>query len=253
MDFYSDEVVSKMDSDEDFWSSADLEQVCLAAERGQSFETTKPDTQSNAVNAALKKFGLHYSQMKRFQKDALSAWRSGKDCVVLAGTGSGKSLCFQLPSQLLSVRSSVIVVSPLISLMQDQVHALQRKGIRSCFLGSAQRDKSVLSAALAGQYDLVYCCPETLHTLLSRFEACCHTIASNSESDVCASVAQTTTEQKLAVSLFAIDEAHCISKWGHDFRPSYMRLSAIRQACPQVPILALTATATPAVSSSAMP
>lgn len=175
-----------------------------------------------------KHFG--FSSIKSFQKDALSAWLANKDCLVLAATGSGKSMCFQIPALLTG--KVVVVVSPLISLMHDQCLKLAKHGVSACFLGSGQPDSSVEQKAMSGMYGIIYVCPETLLRLIQPL-------------------------QKLAenrgIALFAIDEVHCVSKWGHDFRPDYRRLSVLREnftACKlnflkfDIPIMALTATAT---------
>jgi len=141
--------------------------------------------------------------------------------------GSGKSLCFQLPALL--ARGTVVVISPLISLMRDQHAQMQGIGIRSCFLGSAQTDASVEGDALCGRYQLIYACPETALRISSGLAA-------------------------LEISLIAVDEAHVVSQWGHDFRPKYRQLAGLvqtlrcgRLANASVPIMALTATATPRV------
>ncbi|XVF31366.1 hypothetical protein REPUB_Repub16aG0139600 [Reevesia pubescens] len=181
------------------------------------------------VNGVLRKqFG--YSSVKSFQKEALAAWLAHQDCLVLAATGSGKSLCFQVPA--LVTGKVVVVVSPLISLMHDQCLKLSKHGVSACFLGSGQPDSSVEQKAMRGMYSIIYVCPETILRLIKPL-------------------------QKLAesrgITLFAIDEVHCISKWGHDFRPDYGRLSVLREnfsarnlkflKC-DIPIMALTATAT---------
>ncbi|GLT28931.1 hypothetical protein SLA2020_038330 [Shorea laevis] len=172
------------------------------------------------VNNLLKKhFG--YSSLKSFQKEALAAWLAHQDCLVLAATGSGKSLCFQIPALLTG--KVVVVVSPLISLMHDQCLKLSKHGVASCFLGSGQSDSSVEQKAMRGMYSIIYVCPETILRLVEPL-------------------------QKLAksrgIALFAIDEVHCVSKWGHDFRPDYRRLSVLRGNFIDIPLMALTATAT---------
>ncbi|QDP95772.1 DNA helicase RecQ [Microlunatus elymi] len=149
---------------------------------------------------------------------------AGGDALVLMPTGGGKSLCYQIPAL---VRPGVgVVISPLIALMQDQVDALQALGVRAGFLNSTQdfgQRRDTEQALLAGQLDLLYLAPERLRVpatleLLDRAE----------------------------IALFAIDEAHCVSQWGHDFRPDYLQLSGLHQRWPQVPRIALTATATAA-------
>jgi len=165
---------------------------------------------------------LGVEHLRPWQRDVLEHWRAGEDCLVLSGTGSGKSLCFQVPA--LTVEAAVVVVvSPLISLMRDQVAAMERRGVAACLLGSAQGDRAVERRALAGEFALVYVCPETIAKLLPGF------VALAASRRLC---------------LFAVDEAHCISRWGHDFRSSYLALGALRRRCPGVPIMALTATAT---------
>ncbi|QGQ18377.1 DNA helicase RecQ [Cellulomonas sp. JZ18] len=149
---------------------------------------------------------------------------AGGDAVVLMPTGGGKSLCYQVPA--LVREGTGVVVSPLIALMQDQVDALSALGVRAGFLNSTQeRDqrRAVEDAFLAGELDLLYLAPERLRVpetldLLGRGH----------------------------VALFAIDEAHCVSQWGHDFRPDYLQLSVLHERWPDVPRIALTATATPA-------
>jgi ATP-dependent DNA helicase RecQ len=145
----------------------------------------------------------------------------GGDCLVLMPTGGGKSLCYQIPAL---VRSGTgIVVSPLIALMQDQVDALRETGVRAAFLNSSlssEEANRVERSLRAGELDLLYLAPERLLT-----EQCLQLLA----------------RSKLA--LFAIDEAHCVSQWGHDFRPEYIQLAVIRERFPGVPRMALTATA----------
>ncbi|CAL5208608.1 unnamed protein product [Lathyrus oleraceus] len=186
------------------------------------------DWEQRASILLQKHFG--FSALKSFQKEALSAWIANKDCLVLAATGSGKSLCFQIPALLTG--KVVVVISPLISLMHDQCLKLTKHGISACFLGSGQPDNTVEKKAMRGMYNIVYVCPETVLRLIQPL-------------------------QKLAegrgIALFAIDEVHCVSKWGHDFRPAYSRLSALRENFTasklkslkfDIPLMALTATAT---------
>ena len=154
------------------------------------------------------------------QAEAIDAVLRGRDVLVMMATGAGKSLCYQIPA--LVRQESVIVVSPLVSLMQDQVMALERRGISACFLGSGQTDRGVLARARAGEYLVVYMTPEF---------AAAHG----------ASFVQTFVG---SICLFAIDECHCISEWGHDFRKDYASLGVLRETFADVPIVALTATAT---------
>jgi ATP-dependent DNA helicase RecQ len=152
---------------------------------------------------------------------------AGRDVLALMPTGGGKSLCFQLPALLKAGLS--IVVSPLIALMQDQVRLLEDNGVTATFINSTLRADEIrrrLAAAMQGEYKLIYLAPERL--LLTDFL----------EGPL----------QRLSVdpgiSAFVIDEAHCVSEWGHDFRPEYRQLSTLRRRYPQIPLLAFTATAT---------
>ncbi len=145
----------------------------------------------------------------------------GGDCFVLMPTGAGKSLCYQIPALLR--QGTGIVVSPLIALMQDQVDALHQLGVRAAFLNSSQdanTQRSTEQQLLSGELDLVYVAPERL--LTGRF---------------------LTQLESIPIALFAIDEAHCVSQWGHDFRREYRELSILHERFPSVPRIALTATA----------
>lgn len=146
------------------------------------------------------------------------------NCVVMA-TGYGKSLCYQYPP--VYTGKTAVVVSPLISLMEDQVRGLAAANIPACFLGSAQsRQGQVVNDLLAGEYRVLYITPEFAESNLNLPKI---------------------LDERVGITLFAIDEAHCVSQWGHDFRHSYRKLGALRQSFPHVPFLALTATATPNV------
>ena len=162
-----------------------------------------------------------YEHFRAPQEEVIRALMAGDDALVLMPTGGGKSLCFQIPS---IVRPGTgVVISPLIALMQDQVAALKQVGVRAAFLNStldAQTARAIEHQLLNGELDLLYVAPERLMTertldLLVR---------SN-------------------IALFAIDEAHCVSQWGHDFRPEYMQLSVLHERFPAIPRIALTATA----------
>ncbi|HOC13591.1 MAG TPA: DNA helicase RecQ [Propionicimonas sp.] len=148
----------------------------------------------------------------------------GGDAVVLMPTGGGKSLCYQIPA---IVRPGMgVVISPLIALMHDQVTALDALGVRAGFWNStlsAEERRATERAAIAGELDLLYLAPERLGTEWAQQFL-----------------------DRLQISVFAIDEAHCVSQWGHDFRPDYLRLSVLHERWPDVPRIALTATATPA-------
>jgi ATP-dependent DNA helicase RecQ len=166
-----------------------------------------------------------YPAFRGAQAEIVEHVAGGGDCLVLMPTGGGKSLCYQIPALLR--RGPGIVISPLIALMQDQVAALLEAGVRAAFLNSTQSNEegnAVERALLAGECDIVYVAPERLLTgrflnLLERLQ------------------------DSVGVALFAIDEAHCVSQWGHDFRPEYMQLSMLHERFPQVPRIALTATA----------
>jgi len=162
-----------------------------------------------------------YPAFRDSQAEIIDHIVNGGDALVLMPTGGGKSLCYQLPAML---RNGVgIVVSPLIALMQDQVDALAEVGVRAAFINSSQTFQQALEIEKKmrqGELDLVYIAPERLLT-----QRCLELL------DVC------------PISLFAIDEAHCVSQWGHDFRPEYIKLSVLHERFPTVPRIALTATA----------
>jgi len=177
-------------------------------------------TKNNAQTVLKETFG--YESFRGEQEKIISLVISGGNALVLMPTGAGKSLCFQIPS---IVRSGVgIVISPLIALMQDQVTGLEQLGVKASFLNSSQSEeeaKKVWRNLYEGRLDILYISPE-------RF-------LSDGFIDILTS--------KIPVALFAIDEAHCVSQWGHDFRPEYQRLSVIAEKFPNVPRIALTATA----------
>lgn len=155
------------------------------------------------------------------QEEIVNAVLSGTDCMVLMPTGGGKSICYQLPAILLP--GITIVISPLIALMKDQVDALKLNGIKAAYLNSSMpnfEQNEVLNDLRQGKIKLLYIAPERLNAggFMNGLK-------------------------KINISLFAIDEAHCISHWGHDFRPDYLTLSQLKNEFPEVPIIALTATA----------
>ncbi|RXZ47662.1 DNA helicase RecQ [Agromyces fucosus] len=177
---------------------------------------------ASAAEALHTVFG--YDSFRGEQAEIIAQVAGGGDAVVLMPTGGGKSLCYQIPSLLRE--GTGIVVSPLIALMHDQVDALVRNGVRAAYLNSSQQSHEraeVERAYLAGELDLLYVAPERLgNEATKRF-----------------------LEQG-TIALFAIDEAHCVAQWGHDFRPDYLALSELAERWPEVPRIALTATATEA-------
>ncbi|MEO3928312.1 DNA helicase RecQ [Micromonosporaceae bacterium B7E4] len=175
----------------------------------------------DALDVLRRIFG--YDSFRGDQHEIIDQLVSGGDALVLMPTGAGKSLCYQIPAL---VRDGVgVVISPLIALMQDQVDALTTLGVRAGFLNSTQDFEArrlVETAFLAGDLDLLYLAPEALRSeyVLRLFD-------------------------RGTIALFAIDEAHCVAQWGHDFRPDYLALSMLHERWPTVPRIALTATATP--------
>ncbi len=175
---------------------------------------------STPIETLNKVFG--YDSFRGEQAAIIDQVMAGGDALVLMPTGGGKSLCYQIPA--LVRRGTGVVISPLIALMQDQVDALTAVGVRAAFLNSTQSSEErnrVETAYIAGELDLLYLAPERLGV--------------SSTADLL---------DRGTISLFAIDEAHCVSQWGHDFRPDYLRLSLLHERWPSVPRIALTATAT---------
>jgi ATP-dependent DNA helicase RecQ len=165
-----------------------------------------------------------YDSFRGQQQEIIDHVAAGGDALVLMPTGGGKSLCYQIPALLRP--GTAVVVSPLIALMTDQVDALRALGVRAAFVNSSQQpaeQRQVEAALLGGGLDLLYLAPERL-----RAEPTLRML------------------DRARIALFAIDEAHCVAQWGHDFRPDYLALSALHQRWPQVPRVALTATATEA-------
>ena len=181
--------------------------------------------QPEAVRAALREhFG--FDGLRPGQEAALRPVVEGRDALVVMPTGAGKSLVYQLGA-LLRARGVTVVVSPLIALMKDQVDALARRGVAAAYVNSSQtadEQRDVLARLRRGDLTMVYAAPERLR--VASFQR---------------------TLREAHVSLLAVDEAHCVSQWGHDFRPDYLALAAAREAMGDPPCVALTATATPRV------
>ncbi|MBC7786775.1 MAG: DNA helicase RecQ [Methylophilaceae bacterium] len=184
---------------------------------------------SNSTISSISHQTLHdvfgYSSFRGEQQAIVEHVANGGDALVLMPTGGGKSLCYQLPA--LMREGVAIVVSPLIALMQDQVDALQQLGVKAAFLNSSQdaeEARDITSRLISGFLQIVYVAPERL--LMSSFLRLLEQI-----------------QQHVGIALFAIDEAHCVSQWGHDFRPEYRKLTVLHERFPKVPRIALTATA----------
>ena len=161
-----------------------------------------------------------YDEFRPLQEEIINRTLEGNDSFVLMPTGGGKSMCFQIPA--LCMDGITIVVSPLISLMKDQVQALKSNGIKADFFNSSispEEENAVIDRAMKGELQLLYLSPEKLISVSN------------------------TWLRELNIKLVAVDEAHCVSMWGHDFRPEYTQLKNFRNSLPEVPFMALTATA----------
>ena len=166
-----------------------------------------------------------YPDFRGKQTDIIAFAMEDSDVLGILSTGGGKSVCFQIPA--LAKEGCCLVISPLLALMKDQVDQLKARGIQAAYISSAQNAREIdilLDNAIFGGVKFLYVSPERLmnHLFLTRFE-------------------------KMNISMIAVDEAHCISQWGHDFRPAYRNIKAIRELKPNVPVIALTASATPEV------
>jgi ATP-dependent DNA helicase RecQ len=197
-----------------------LELLRQAAEQVKQARTEQLD--ARALTALKAVFG--YPTFRAGQLELIRAVMAGRDCLGVMPTGAGKSVTYQIPARLKG--GLTLVVSPLISLMKDQVDAMSEVGIRATFLNSsldpAARERRV-ARLRAGEFEILYAAPEGIDASVGRLV------------------------ESLNLSLVAVDEAHCISEWGHDFRPSYRNLAGLKQRFRGIPILALTATATPRV------
>jgi ATP-dependent DNA helicase RecQ len=166
-----------------------------------------------------------YDEFRSLQEDIIQSVLDKKDSLALLPTGGGKSICFQVPA--MAQAGMAIVISPLIALMKDQVENLVKRGIAAAYLNSSMEPQEVdhvLQQAMDGAFKLLYLAPERLKSEMFRLRL-----------------------PKMPVSMLVVDEAHCISQWGYDFRPSYMEITFIREQKPNIPIIALTASATPQV------
>ncbi|UDL07083.1 DNA helicase RecQ [Marinobacter sp. CA1] len=186
----------------------------------QQLSPSRPDSAQQSPEQVLHQvFG--YEQFRPLQGDVVAEVVAGRNALVLMPTGGGKSLCYQVPA--LVRPGTAVVISPLIALMQDQVAALQQLGVRAAFLNSTMdfhEARATENALMTGELDLLYCAPERL--LQPRTLELLH---------------------QASLALFAIDEAHCVSQWGHDFRADYLGLTMLAEQFPNVPRIALTATA----------
>ena len=180
--------------------------------------STFTEMQNRALQFLKKYYG--YKAFRPMQEEAIAALMNGRDVLMLMPTGGGKSICFQLPALL--KEGTALVVSPLIALMKDQVQDLRANGVEAEFINSSLSYESILEVkekCRSGKTKLLYMAPETIKQL------------------------QDTFLNEVTISMVAIDEAHCISSWGHDFRPEYLQLSFLREKFSEVPFIALTATA----------
>ena len=189
-----------------------------------NFVKIKSNTFVNDTPEYVLKNVFGYDSFRSLQKDIISSILNGNDTLAIMPTGGGKSLCYQIPA--LIFEGITIVISPLISLMHDQVASLETTGINAVFLNSSlswENYKDSVNNIKAGNVKIVYLSPEGL--------------ATNRIRDLLSS-------PEIKISLIAVDEAHCVSNWGHDFRPDYLEISSVRNIIPDTPMLALTATAT---------
>ncbi len=187
-----------------------------------------PSTPKDIHQVLLEHWG--YTQFRPVQEDVIRSALSGRDTLALLPTGGGKSICFQVPA--LATGRLCLVISPLIALMKDQVERLKQMGIPARAVTSAMSHAEIdntLESAAVGRLSFLYVSPERLASELFQARL-----------------------PRMPIGLIAVDEAHCISQWGYDFRPSYLRIQELRERLPGIPVLALTATATPQVATDIM-
>ena len=188
--------------------------------------SSQPDaSQLSTLNSRILKQYWGYNRFRGIQEDIIDSISKNKDTLGLMPTGGGKSITFQVPA--LAKEGMCLVITPLIALMKDQVQNLKKRGIKALaiYSGMSRQDIIItLENCIFGNYKFLYISPERLDTELFR-----------------------TKLRKMHISMITVDESHCISQWGYDFRPAYLKIAEIRELLPDVPVLALTATATPEV------
>ena len=188
--------------------------------------SSQPDaSQLSTLNSRILKQYWGYDRFRGIQEDIIDSISKNKDTLGLMPTGGGKSITFQVPA--LAKEGMCLVITPLIALMKDQVQNLKKRGIKALaiYFGMSRQDIIItLENCIFGNYKFLYISPERLDTEIFR-----------------------TKLRKMHISMITVDESHCISQWGYDFRPAYLKIAEIRELLPDVPVLALTATATPEV------
>lgn len=187
--------------------------------------SASPNSQLSTLNFQLLKLYWGYDNFRGVQEEIINSIGEGKDTLGLMPTGGGKSITFQVPA--LAKEGLCIVITPLIALMKDQVQNLKKRGIKALAIYSGMSRQEIiitLENCIFGNFKFLYISPERLDTEIFRMKL-----------------------QKMNVCMITVDESHCISQWGYDFRPAYLKIAEIRELLPNVPVLALTATATPAV------